>query len=56
MNEHIKILYKFQTYPLGVLGNDKDKEKLMAAINKSIKLLKKHNSKNKALKDESCRW
>jgi hypothetical protein len=52
MNEYIKILRKFQTYPLSVLNNDKDTKKLMAAINKSIKLLKKHNSKNKALKDE----
>lgn len=48
MNEHIKILRKFQTYPLSVLDNDKDREKLMAAINKSIKLLQKANSRNKA--------
>ena len=48
MNEHIKILRKFQTYPLSVLDNDKDKEKLMAAINKSIKLLQKADSRNKA--------
>ena len=47
MKEHINILRKFQTYPLSVLNNDKDKEKLMAAINKSIKLLNKHNSKSK---------
>ena len=49
MKEHIKILREFQTYPLSVLDNDKDKEKLMAAINKSIKLLQKVNSRNKAV-------
>lgn len=49
MNEYIKILRKFQTYPLSVLDNDKDKEKLMAAINKSIKLLHKADSRNKAV-------
>lgn len=50
MTEHIKILRKFQSYPLSVLNNDKDTEKLMAAINKSIKLLKKEHSRNKEFK------
>lgn len=45
MNEYIKILRKFQDYPLSVLDNDRDNEKLMAAINKSIKLLQKYNSR-----------
>lgn len=45
MKEHIRILNKFRTYPLSVLDDDKDREKLMAAINKSIKLLQKHNAK-----------
>jgi hypothetical protein len=50
MKEHIKILRKFQTYPLSVLDDGKDKEKLMAAINKSIKLLQKADSRKKASK------
>ena len=52
MKEHIKILRKFQTYPLSVLYDGKDKEKLMAAINKSIKLLNKHNSR----KNQNDNW
>ena len=47
MTEHIKILNKFKEFPLEVLDNDKDKLKLLAAINKSLKLLQKANSKNK---------
>lgn len=52
MNEYIKILNKFKESPLSVLENEKDNAKLMAAINKSIKILNKYNSKNKALKDK----
>lgn len=48
MSEHIKILNKFKERPLTVLENEKDNEKLMAAINKSIKLLQKQDSRNKA--------
>ena len=47
MKEYIKILNKFKESPLEVLDNEKDRIKLLAAINKSIKLLQKHNSKNK---------
>lgn len=48
MKEHIKILNEFKKHPLSVLENNKDNEKLMAAINKSIKLLQKQNSRNKS--------
>lgn len=48
MKEHIKILNKFKEHPLSVLKNDKDNAKLMAAINKSIKLLQKQDSRNKS--------
>lgn len=41
MKEHIKILNEFLKHPLGVLENEKDNAKLIAAINKSIKLLHK---------------
>jgi hypothetical protein len=47
MKEHIKILNKFKESPLEVLDNDKDRAKLLAAINKSLKLLHKANSNNK---------
>jgi hypothetical protein len=47
MKEHIKILNKFKMSPLEVLDNEKDRTKLLAAINKSLKLLQKANSKNK---------
>lgn len=47
MKEHIKILNKFKEHPLSVLENAKDNAKLMAAINKSIKLLQKQDSRNK---------
>ena len=47
MKEHINILYKFKESPYSVLASDKDNEKLIAAINKSIKLLQKQNSKKK---------
>lgn len=49
MKEHIKILNKFKKRPLSVLENDKDNAKLMSAINKSIKLLQKQDSRNKAI-------
>ena len=45
MKEHIKILNEFKQFPLKVL--DEDKEKLFAAVNKSIKLLQKVDSRNK---------
>lgn len=47
MREHIKILNEFKQHPWSVLENDKDRVKLIAAINKSIKLLQKANSRNK---------
>ena len=47
MTQHIKILNKFKESPLKVLDDDKDHAKLLAAINKSLKLLQKANSKNK---------
>lgn len=47
MREHIKILNKFKKNPYEVLCNEKENAKLTAAINKSLKLLQKHNSKNK---------
>ena len=52
MKEYIKILNKFKNNPLSVLENEKDNVKLMAAINKSIKLLHKADSKNKAFKNQ----
>ena len=45
MKEHIKILNKFKENPLSVIENDKDYAKLISAINKSIKLLHKANSR-----------
>lgn len=48
MKEYIKILKKFKESPLSVLENEKDRAKLISAINKSIKLLHKADSKNKA--------
>lgn len=50
MKEYIRTLNKFKESPLSVLENEKDKAKLIAAINKSIKLLLKADSKNKASK------
>ena len=47
MNEHIKILNEFKKNPYHVLDNDKDNAKLIAAINKSLKLLQKANGRNK---------
>ena len=47
MKEHIKILNEFKKSPYKVLDNDKDYAKLVAAINKSLKLLQKQNSINK---------
>ena len=45
MKEHIKILNKFKEYPYRVLEDEKDYTKLIAAINKSIKLLQKESSR-----------
>lgn len=47
MKDHIDILKKFKEKPYTTLDNTKDYEKLMAAINKSIKLLQKHDSRKK---------
>ena len=49
MKEHIEILNKFKESPWSVLENDKDNAKLISAINKSIKLLQKADSRNKTL-------
>lgn len=48
MKEHIKILNKFKEHPFSVLENEKDNAKLIAAINKSIKLLQKADSRKKS--------
>ena len=50
MNEHIKILNEFKKSPYEVLKSDKDTRKLVAAINKSIKLLQKADSRKKSFK------
>jgi hypothetical protein len=50
MTEHIKILNKFKENPYRVLDNDKENAKLIAAINKSIKLLQKSNDRKNSLK------
>ena len=50
MTEHIKILNKFKENPHLVLDNDKDNAKLISAINKSLKLLQKANSRNKTMR------
>ena len=55
MKEHIKILNEFKKRPLSVLENEKDNAKLIAAINKSIKLLQKADSRNKA-EDRYFKW
>jgi hypothetical protein len=47
VKDHIDILKKFKDRPYTTLDNAKDYEKLMAAINKSIKLLQKHDSRKK---------
>lgn len=47
MKEHIEILRKFQTYPYGVLNNEKECRKLMAAINKSLKVMSAAHSRKK---------
>ena len=47
MKEYIKILNKFKESPLSVLEDEKDKAKLISAINKSIKLLQKAESRKK---------
>ena len=51
MNEHVNILNKFKESSYEVLDNDKDYKKLIAAINKSIKLLQKADSRNKTSKN-----
>lgn len=45
MNEHIEILNKFKEYPYRVLEDEKDYAKLVAAINKSIKVMQKESSR-----------
>ena len=47
MTEHIKILNKFKESPGEVLNNAKDFEKLIAAINKSIKVMHAENSRKR---------
>lgn len=48
MNENIKILNEFKKSPYEVLRDDRDTRKLIAAINKSIKLLQKADSRKKS--------
>jgi hypothetical protein len=48
MKKYIKILNKFKNSPYEVLEDEKDNKKLVAAINKSIKLLQKEQSKRKS--------
>lgn len=48
MKEHIEILRKFLDDPYEVLGDDKGIKKLVAAINKSIKVLRAADSRNKS--------
>ena len=48
MNENIKILNEFKKSPYEVMRDDKDMKKLIAAINKSIKLLQKADSRKKS--------
>lgn len=43
--DHGKILREFKKDPYAVLDDDKDRAKLMAAIDKSLKLLHKHSSR-----------
>ena len=50
MKYHIEILRKFLDDPYEVMGNDKDSKKLVAAINKSIKILRATDSRSKAKK------
>lgn len=50
MNTHIQILNQFKESPYEILRNDKDNKKLIAAINKSIKLLQKADSRSKSSK------
>jgi hypothetical protein len=45
VNDHIQILNRFKETPYEILGKDKDKAKLIAAINKSIKLLQRDSSR-----------
>ena len=53
MIEHVKILNDFKERPYEVLDNDKDRAKLVAAINKSIKLLRRDHSRKK---ESEKRW
>ena len=50
MKYHIEILRKFLDDPYEVMDNDKDSKKLVAAINKSIKILRATDSRSKAKK------
>ena len=54
MLEHVRILNQFKEDPYGVLNNDKDRAKLIAAMNKSIKLLLRQHSRKKD--SENWRW
>ena len=45
MKEHIAILNTFKEYPYRMLEDEKDYAKLIAAINKSIKLMQKESSR-----------
>lgn len=48
MNENIKILNEFKKSPYEVMRDDKSMKKFIAAINKSIKLLQKADSRKKS--------
>lgn len=50
MMEYVEILRKFLDDPYEVLGDDKGSKKLIAAINKSIKILRATDSRNRAKK------
>lgn len=52
MKEYIRILNEFKKNPLSVLKNKKDNAKLISAINKSLKLFQKADSRSKTLKDD----
>ena len=50
MKEHIKIFNEFKENPYRVLENDKDTAKLISAINKSIKMMQKAESRKSRTK------
>ena len=43
----MEILRKFKDHPYAVLADDKEYKKLMAAVNKSLKLLRNAHSRKK---------